>query len=90
MNQKQTYANGQKVWQLNGAILSYFFKNGQLKAQGFFANEQMIGQWKFYKENGSLWQIGHFENGQKHGKWTRFDTEGNTVYEQSFFNDKQI
>ena len=58
---KKHYNNGQKVYELTENTLSYFYKNGNLKATGPFINEFMEGEWLFYRESGQLWQVGNFE-----------------------------
>ena len=35
MLDKKNYTNGQKVQELKGNRLTYFFKNGKVKAEGF-------------------------------------------------------
>jgi len=89
MLNKKTYTNGQKVYELIDDILSYFYKNGQLKARGKYVNEQMEGQWQFYRENGQLWQIGNFLNNKKHGHWLRYDRSENQEY-SAYFNDNKL
>ncbi|MDF2885493.1 MAG: hypothetical protein K0R54_6067 [Clostridiaceae bacterium] len=44
-----------------------YFKNGKMKAEGTFLNNQMEGEWRFYRESGQLCQIGNFQQGKKHG-----------------------
>jgi len=65
MSAKKNYANGQKIHELTGDKLIYFYKSGKLKAEGPFIKEQMDGEWKFYRETGQLCQVGHFKNGKK-------------------------
>ncbi len=45
MQCKKPYANGQKVQELVGNKLTYFFKNGKVKAEGTLENELMEGEW---------------------------------------------
>lgn len=81
---KKTYANGQKVYELSGIKLTYFFKNGTLKAEGAYENEMMEGEWKFYRETGQLWQIGNFKNNKKHGNWIRYNRDDEIEYQKTF------
>jgi len=67
------YANGQKTYEQKGDTLTYFFKNGEMKAFGKSVNDIMQGEWKFYRESGQLWQVGCFKDNLKHGKWVRYD-----------------
>lgn len=90
MLDKKTYANGQKVYELIDGKLSYFYKNGQLKAEGKYVDDQMEGQWKIYRENGQLWQVGNFLNNRKHGHWLRYDRSDKQEYSAYFKDDKLI
>lgn len=84
MLDKDMYANGQKAYDYDGRTLTYYFKNGKIKAKGPFTDEKMEGEWMFYRETGQLWQVGHFENGEKHGLWRRYDRNGEVEYEKTF------
>ncbi len=90
MLDKKDYANGQKIHELSGNKLTYFFKNGRVKAEGLFQNDKMEGQWKFYRETGQLWQIGVFKNGKKNGSWVRYDRDGKLEYQENFMEDKIV
>ena len=87
---KKTYANGQNVFEIVDNVLTYFFKTGVVKAKGTYANEQMDGEWIFYRETGQLWQIGNFKKGEKHGIWKRFDRNDQLEYEQEFIDGKPV
>jgi len=88
MMEKKQYANGQKVFEQEGDWLTYFFKDGKIKAKGISINEIMEGEWEFYRETGQLWQVGHFKNGQKHGSWIRYDKKGQLEYDEIFDHGK--
>lgn len=87
MNKKQ-YANGQMTYVQNGDKLTYFFKDGKVKAEGLSINGVMEGEWKFYKETGQLWQVGNFKGGQKHGSWVRYNKDKKLEYQETFDNGK--
>jgi antitoxin component YwqK of YwqJK toxin-antitoxin module len=53
-----------------------------------FKNNQMEGEWRFYRESGQLWQVGNFRNNQKHGTWTRFDKNNQQEYHELFQDGK--
>jgi len=89
MKQKQ-YANGQKTFEQSDDILTYFFKNGEIKAFGKSENTLMQGEWKFYRESGQLWQVGNFKDNLKHGKWIRYNKENELEYEEYFENGKKL
>jgi len=90
MKDKSHYVNGQKIFEQEGDVLTYFYKNGQKKAQGISQNGQMQGKWMFYRETGQLWQIGHFRDNQKHGSFIRYDRHDRIEYEENFDNGKII
>ena len=60
---KRKFANGQKTYDLTRDYLTYFFKDGTIKAEGEYRNDKMEGEWKFYRKTGDLWQVGNFANG---------------------------
>ena len=86
MMKNKAYSNGQKTFEQVGEELTYFFKNGKMKAQGISINGIMEGEWKFYRETGQLWQVGNFKEGQKHGFWIRYDKKGKLEYQETFTN----
>jgi antitoxin component YwqK of YwqJK toxin-antitoxin module len=88
MINKKDYSNGQKVQELNGNKLTYFFKNGKVKAEGPFINGKMEGEWKFFRETGQLWQIGNFKKDMKNGKWLRYDKNNKLEYREIFKDNK--
>lgn len=90
MLDKKSYTNGQKPLELIGNKLTYFFKNGKVKAEGLYENDQMEGEWKFYRETGQLWQVGNFKNGKKNGFWVRYDRSNQLEYHETFEDDKII
>ena len=89
MNKKQ-YTNGQKTYEQKGDLLTYFFKDGKVKAQGYCFNGVMQGEWKFYRETGQLWQVGNFKEGQKHGSWVRYDKKDKLEYQETFVDGNLI
>jgi len=66
MLEKKSYANGQPVFELTDNKLTYFYKNGNIKATGPFINNLMEGEWTFYRESGQLWQTANFRYSMKH------------------------
>jgi antitoxin component YwqK of YwqJK toxin-antitoxin module len=89
MNKKQ-YTNGQKTFEQVGDMLTYFFKDGKIKAHGISINGIMQGEWRFYRETGQLWQIGNFSDGQKYGNWVRYDKTSKLEYHENFRNGKIV
>lgn len=87
----ETHNNGQAVSEQNGDILTYFFENGEIKAQGKQVDGNMQGKWIFNKKEGYLWQIGYFDdNGKQHGSWTVFNQDGSVQKEKHFEHGKQV
>lgn len=87
---KTHYANGQKVYDLDGALLRYFYKSGALKAEGRYEGGMMQGEWRFYGETGVLLQTGVFRDNMKNGLWIRFNQEGQIVYREEFADGKKL
>ncbi len=87
---KKEYANGQKVFEQGGDILTYFYKNGRIKARGDSIGGIMRGKWIFYRETGQLWQVGNFKDNQKHGSWIRYSRKDQIEYDETFANGKLI
>ena len=90
MQKDEVYANGQPVSHLEGDVLTYFFKDGIVKACGGFVDGKMEGAWIFNRAGGALWQEGNFRNGKKHGRWVRYGKSGTIEYDQEFVDDKPV
>ena len=90
MLSKKFYSNGQPIYELTDDTLTYFFKNGTLKATGPFVNEMMQGEWTFYRETGQLWQVGNFRDNMKHGSFVRYNRSNQVEYQEEFNLGKLI
>jgi antitoxin component YwqK of YwqJK toxin-antitoxin module len=90
MLEKKQYTNGQKVYDLTKEKLQYYYKNGNLKAEGPFQNSEMNGEWRFYRESGQLWQVGSFRNNQKHGEFIKYDKEDQVESIENFVDGKKV
>ncbi|MDR1955324.1 MAG: hypothetical protein LBQ30_00540 [Treponema sp.] len=90
MKKDDVYNNGQKVSEMAGEILTYYYKSGKIKARGNCINEKFEGKWIFYKENGVVWQEGNFKNNKKEGEWKRYSENGELEYHVAFKDGKQI
>ena len=90
MKDKTYYANGQKISEQKGDILTYFFKDGKVKARGISKKGMMQGEWTFYRETGQLWQVGNLKDNLKHGSWIRYNRKDELEYEELFENGKII
>ena len=84
MMKNKTYSNGQITFEQSGDQLTYYFKNGKVKAKGKFVNELMEEECIFYRETGQLWQVGNFKDGQKHGPWVRYNKQDVLEYQEVF------
>lgn len=84
------YNNGQVITDQKGDILTYYHKNGAIKAQGKCVDGLFQGKWIFNKKEGYLWTEGHFKDNQKHGKWTRYTADGSVEKEETFEHGKKI
>lgn len=79
---KKHYANGQKVYELSGDTLTYFYRNGKMKAEGLYVDNLKEGEWKFYKITGQLWKMGNYKNGRKYGPFVKYDWGYKIDYEK--------
>ncbi len=70
---KKHYANGQKVYELSGDTLTYFYRNGRIRAEGLYVNNLMEGEWKIYRQTGQLWVVCNYVKGNKCGSNIRYD-----------------
>jgi antitoxin component YwqK of YwqJK toxin-antitoxin module len=90
MQGKTHYANGQPMFEQDGARLTWFFKTGRKKAEGRSMGGVMQGEWRFWRETGELWQVGHFLDGLKHGPWLRLARDGSVEHRAQFEHGKVV
>lgn len=94
MQGKKQYANGQATYKLDGEAATYYFKTGKVKAFGPMVDEQMQGEWTFYKESkgdgNQLWQVGNFVDNAKHGNWKRYSKSGELEYDENFNDNVKL
>lgn len=90
MLDNKKYKNGNDVYQIKDNILTYYFKDGTVKAKGHFIDNLMEGEWLFYRQGGQLWQIGNFKNNKKNGYWRRYDKNDKLEYQEEFVDGKLI
>jgi antitoxin component YwqK of YwqJK toxin-antitoxin module len=57
-----------------------YYKNGQLKQEGWILNENKIDYWKFYYRNGNLKKEGHFKDNLETNYWYFYS--GNSTIEK--------
>jgi antitoxin component YwqK of YwqJK toxin-antitoxin module len=90
MLENKNYTNGQKVHELKGDKLTYYYKNGKVKAEGLYINDLMEGEWIFYRETGQLWQVANFKHSMKHGSWVRYGRNDKIEYQEDFIENKIV
>jgi antitoxin component YwqK of YwqJK toxin-antitoxin module len=90
MFKKKKYTNGNNIYKLEEKTLTYYFKNGNVKAKGRYIKNRMEGEWLFYRESGQLWQIGNFRNGIKNGRWVIYDRENRVEDEEEYINGQRV
>lgn len=56
--------------------VTYFYKNGNIKQQGFFRNKKITGTWNSFDVKGNKTTVAHYKNGKKVGKWLVLTNEG--------------
>jgi len=84
------YKNRQIISEQKGNLLTYYYKNGKVKATGIFENNLMQGEWIFYRETGQLWQVGNFKDSIKHGHFVRYDRNDKVEYDEHFADGKKV
>ncbi|QMU66028.1 MAG: nicotinic acid mononucleotide adenyltransferase [Flavobacteriaceae bacterium] len=65
---------------------TYYNKNGAIKAQGFFKDKKLTGEWVRFDKKGNKIQIGYYKKGKKVGKW--FFWNKKTRKEVTYANNK--
>lgn len=65
--------------------VTFFYKDGKVKEQGFFKGKKLEGTWKTFDEKGNKTAIAHYKNGRKVGKW--FLWNGEVLREVNFENN---
>lgn len=60
------------------------YASGTLKSEGFLLDDQMHGDWAFYRLDGSIMRSGRFDRGRQVGPWRTFDRTGQLVKETDF------
>ena len=87
----EKYSNGQNVSKQKDDILTYYFIDGRIKAQGKFINGVMQGKWIFNKKEGYLWQVGYFDDqGKQHDTWVVYSKDGSVEKEKHFEHGKKL
>lgn len=61
-----------------------FYGNGVLKASGKIKNEQMHGDWKWFRKDGVIMRSGSFKAGRQVGVWITYDQNGKSYKRSNF------
>lgn len=65
---------------------TYYYDNGQIEQQGFFKDEKLHGEWKYFNAAGEEIAVGSYDLGKKTGKWTFKSNE--TIKEVEYVDGK--
>ena len=65
-----------------------YYKNGDIKYDGYFVKDKYEGTGKFFWKDGNFYD-GQWLNGHKHGKGILFDKNGEIEYEGNFVNGQR-
>ena len=61
-----------------------FYGNGVLKASGRIKNEEMHGDWKWFRKDGVIMRSGSFKAGKQVGVWITYDQKGKPYKKTNF------
>jgi antitoxin component YwqK of YwqJK toxin-antitoxin module len=67
------------------AKATHFYPNGNLKAIGFYLDENRDSTWEFYNRDGRLLKRENYQYGRLHGLAETFDKDGNCVDSTEWF-----
>jgi antitoxin component YwqK of YwqJK toxin-antitoxin module len=60
------------------------YADGSVKFKGFRLDEELHGDWEWFRTDGSLMRTGSFDRGKQIGPWRTFDRSGRMVKETTF------
>ena len=60
------------------------FDNGRTKYTGLLLDDQMHGEWAWFRRDGTLMRTGAFDRGRQIGTWRTYDRGGNLLKETTF------
>ena len=61
-----------------------FYGNGVLKSSGKFKNDEMHGDWKWFRKDGVIMRSGSFKAGKQVGVWITYDQKGKPYKKTNF------
>lgn len=56
--------------------VTYFYKDGKVKKQGFFNGKKITGTWATFDTSGKKTGVAKYRNGKKVGKWLLLTNDG--------------
>lgn len=56
--------------------VTYFYKDGSVRQQGFFKDKKITGTWTFFDTKGNKTTVARYKNGKKVGKWLLLTHDG--------------
>lgn len=68
----------------------HYYRNGQLRIDGFFKDGEKDGKWTYYYEDGTLWSEGYFKKGKIDGKNKSYHPNGKLAVKGSFDEGDRI
>lgn len=76
--------------QVEGDLIkvTYFYKDGNIKQQGFFNDKKVTGTWTTFDTSGRKTGVAKYKNGKKVGKWLLLTDNG--MKEVVYKNNKVI
>lgn len=83
----------EKYFMVDGLIdgkWQQFFKDGSIKASGFYSEGAKSGDFIYYLEDGTIDARGPYVNNLKHGKWYYFAGEENNASEINYVDGETL
>lgn len=90
----KTYENGNKIYEgkfvndYQEGLFTYYYENGDIKANTIFSSKGRIAITKIYNTDGGIMSEGAYYNKFKDGEWIYYDQKGNKLKRENY--DKGI
>jgi len=87
---KEYFETGELFFEkkLNGGYVKEYYKNGYLKSEGHYSDNELTGSWKRYFESGELeWEVDYF-NSYREGSYKQYYKNGQLKIEGVNKKDK--
>lgn len=63
-----------------------YYADGGVQSRGWILDNEMHGEWEFFRKDGSVMRTGAFDRGRQVGTWRTYDRSGRLVKETNFPN----